>query len=148
MPSAALTSHLPRNQRFHQPWWRGRVVLGLFWQGIAAGHIVLGHGPYHVLEGVFWSCFGIFYCATGLTVWWELRPEGLLQRNFWTTQLIPYTDITKIEQRDDLTRPIDVQYFTTSPSTFPRKTMIVGITDREQFIDSLLELAPTAEFHT
>jgi hypothetical protein len=116
--------------------------------GLATVHAFAGHSQYHLIEGMFWACFGIFYFASGMAVWWELRAEGLLRRNFWDTELIPYTDITSIEQLTDMARPVEVQYFSTSPDTFPRKKMIIVISDRQNFIDALIKLAPSAEFRS
>ena len=148
MPSAALTSDVPHSRRFYQPRWQGHIALGILTFGIALGHIFAGHGRYHIFEGIMWIGFAVFYSAPGWAVWSELRPEGLVQHNFWATQLIPYTDITSIEQLEDMTRPIEVQYFSTSPNTFPRKKIVVAVSDRLNFIAALRELAPSAEFRT
>ena len=148
MASANLTAESPPSKRFHQPGWRGRAMLGILTFGVAAGKIFAGRGPYHVVEGMFWTCFGIIYLASGLTVWCELRPEGLFRRNLWATQLIPYTDITSVQQLEDMTRPIEVQYFSTSPNIFPRKKLIVGVSDRHNFVNALSRFTPHAEFQT
>ncbi len=148
MPSAALASDVRHSQRFHQPWWRGHLVLATLTFGVALDCLFVGHGRYHIFEGIVWIGFAFVYSAPGWASWCELRPEALLQHNFRATQLIPYTDITSVEQLKDMTRPIEIQYFSTSPDTFPRKKMIVAISDRLSFFDGLRRLAPQAEFRT
>jgi len=88
--------------------------------------------------------------ATHVSTSWTLDRNGLLTRNLWRSQQIPYTDIKSVRRKGTvwaLTRnQIEIEYGKPDSSLNPGGTAIATLKDRTSFLEELRSKTPQAQF--
>ena len=93
-----------------------------------------------------YAVLGAAYLPGYFFTWWELRPEGIFERRFWRTRMVPYSTICLIGSWDENPKGAEIQYADMNPEIFPRGSMVVLTADINGFLQRLREQAPSADF--
>ncbi len=96
---------------------------------------------------VAWALMALLRIGAYFFVFWQMDPEGLFERRFWNTRVIPWRDVVLIQGLCDAPSSDYVEVFVHQPGLqAAAQPLLANPGDRAQFLAALHRYASLARF--
>ena len=96
---------------------------------------------------VTWALMALLRVSSYLFVFWQMDSDGLFERRFWNTRVIPWSDVVLIQGLGDVPSSDYVEVFVQRAGPEPEAhPLLANPRDRAQFLAALHRYASQARF--